>query len=355
MGDGSRIERIVGLDIGDKWTQVYEISRETGARLEEGRMRTTPSAVKKRFAGRARMRIALEVGGHSPWMSRLLKRLGHEVLVANASRVALIYKHSRKNDRVDAKTLARLARLDPELLHPIRHRSAAAQADLAVLKSREVLLESRKKCINHVRGTVKAFGGRVPNCSVEAFAKKAAEHIPEPLSASLEPLLEAIDSFTRRIRAYDQRIRQLLTKYPETELLRQVPGVGPITSLAYVLVIEDKGRFVKSRGAGAFLGLVPRMDSSGDSNPQLRITKEGNELLRRLLVNCAQYILGPFGPDCDLKRYGERIAQRGGKIAKKKAVIAVARKLAVLLHHLWITAEVYEPLFQTQRQENQAA
>lgn len=356
MGDSSRVTQVVGLDISDKWTQVCTLAMATGRRVEEGRVRTTEAAIHKRFAGVARKRMVLEVGPHSAWMSRLLESLGHEVLVANASKVALIYKNSRKHDRVDAETLARLARVDPHLLHPIRHRSASAQADLAVLQSRDLLVEMRTKSINHVRGVVKAMGGRLPKCTAEAFAKRVSEEIPESLASALRPIVETIASLTSQIRDYDKQIDQLVTtQYPETELLRQPAGVGPLTSLAYVLVLENKWRFAKSRHVGPYLGLVPRMDSSGETHPQLRITKEGHQLLRRLLVNCAHYILGPHGPDCDLRRYGERIAARGGKIAKKKAAVAVARKVAVLLHHLWITGEIYDPFFQTNGQETQAA
>lgn len=353
MKDSSRV---VGLDVSDKWTQVFEIERETGRQAWEGRIRTTRESLCQRFSAKPRQRIALEVGPHSPWMSRQLEALGHEVLVCNASKVALIYRHSRKSDRVDAETLARLARLDPRLLHPLHHRSASAQADLAVVLSREVLVRSRSRCIAHVRGVVKSMGDRLPKCSAEAFARRASEEIPEALAPALGPVVEQIASLTRQIRDYDRQIEKLASeKYPETQLLRQPTGVGPITALAFVLVLEDKRRFAKSRQVAPFLGLVPRLDSSGQANPQLRITKEGNELLRRLLVNCAQYILGPFGPDCDLRRYGEAIAARGGSIAKRKAVVAVARKLAVLLHHLWVTAEVYDPLFQSRKQPPQAA
>ena len=356
MQDSNRIRQVVGLDVSDRWTQICVISRATGEIEEQGRLRTTPEDLRERFAGVTRQSIALEVGPHSAWMSRQLKGFGHEVLVANASKVALIYRHSRKCDRVDAESLARLARLDPRLLHPLRHRSASAQADLSILKSRQLLVEARTKCLNHVRGVVKAMGHRLPRCTADSFANKVDGQIPELLTDAIGPVVEIIASLTRKIRDYEKRIDQLAAdKYPETQLLRQVQGVGPITSLAYVLVIEDKDRFAKSRSVGPFLGLVPRMDSSGNSNPQLRITKEGDQLLRRLLVHCAHYILGPHGPDCDLRRYGERIAGRGGKIVKSKAVVAVARKLAVLLHRLWTTGEVYDPFFHAKRQGNQAA
>ena len=188
-----------------------------------------------------------------------------------------------------------------------------------------------------------------------SFHNKAPEHIPEALLPALGPLLETIGSLTRRIREYDRRLETISKEtYPETGLLRQVEGVGPLTALTFVLTVEDPHRFERSRSVGAYLGLVPAMDQSGDRDPQKRISKEGDEMLRKLLVSCAHYVLGPFGSDSDLRRHGEKIASRGGKNAKKRAVVAVARKLAVLLHSLWISAEVYEPLRNTHRSGGQA-
>jgi len=153
------------------------------------------------------------------------------------------------------------------------------------------------------------------------------------------------DALSDCIKVYDERIEKLgQDKYAHTELLRQVKGVGPLTSLAYVLTLENPDRFAKSRDVGPYLGLVPKQEESGDSQPQLGISKVGDVMLRRLLVGSAHYILGPFGPDTDLRRYGLRLCERGGKNAKKRAAVAVARKLAVLLHRLWISGEVYEPL-----------
>ena len=168
--------------------------------------------------------------------------------------------------------------------------------------------------------------------------------------------MEQITSLTERIRQYDRQLEAVSKeRYPETELLRQVEGVGPLTGLTFVLTLGDPSRFEESRSVGAYLGLVPARDQSGDSDPQKRISKEGDEMLRRLLVSCAHYILGPFGSDSDLRRHGEKIACRGGKNAKKRAVVAVARKLAVLLHRLWVTAETYEPLYDAHRRGDVAA
>lgn len=351
MAKDSRMEQVVGLDISDKWSQIHRISMASGELLEEGRVRTSPNALKERFGGRARVRIALEVGPHSPWVSRLLERLGHEVLVAHARKVGLIAGNRRKTDRIDAKLLARLARADSELLYPIQHRGERAQCDLAVIRSRDAVVRSRTLLINHVRGTVKAAGQRLPKCSAPAFAKKVRDRIPEALQPALWPMVDLIGRLSEEIRAYDREILALCRRYPETTVLRQVRGVGPLTALAYVLVLEDPRRFQTSRSVGPYLGMVPKSDDSGDSSPQLRITKEGDALLRRLMLQCAHYIVGPLGKDCDLRRHGERLSKRGGPIAKKKAAVAVGRKLAVLLHRLWITGEVYDPFYNVKRQE----
>ncbi len=353
MKEHSKVEQAVGLDISDKWTVVCVISMASGEQVEEGRVRTRPEDLRRRFSGLAPMRIALEVGAHSPWMSRLLEELGHEVLVANAGKVALIYRNTRKSDQVDARQLARLARLDPRLLHPLRHRGEEAQQDLAVLRSRDQMVQVRTGLINHARGVLKASGHRPPSCTANVFAQRLEGQIPEGLEPALGPIVELITQVTETIRRYERQLDQLAERYEITRVLRQVHGVGPVTALAYVLVLEDPTRFRTSRAVGPYLGLVPGLDESGESSPRQRITRQGDVLLRRLLVNCAHYILGPFGQDCDLRRYGQRIEARGGPRAKKTAAVAVARKLAVLLHRLWITAEVYDP-FYSSRQNRQA-
>lgn len=334
-----------GVDIGDRNSHLCLIDTESGEVIEESKIRTSPEAFERYFSNAERMRIAIEAGTHSPWISRLLERVGHEVLVANARKLKLIYGEGRKTDGLDAENLARLARLDPKLLAPLRHRSEASQAHLALIRSRDALIRSRTQLVNHVRGTVKSFGERLPKCSAASFHKRVAERLPEALAPALEPVLETIASLTARIRDYDREIEALAERlYPETRLLRQVPGVGSLTALAFVLTVEDPERFDDSRTVGAYLGLVPEKDQSGDSDPQRRISKRGDKMLRRLLVGSAHYLLGPFGEDSDLRRHGEKLAARGGKNAKKRAVVAVARKLSVLLHRLWMTGEAYEPL-----------
>jgi transposase len=345
--DGSKEQpqATAGLDLGDKYSYLCLIDQQSGEVIEEGRLRTTPEAFRQRFCSARPLRIAIETGTHSPWVSRVLKECGHEVLVANARKLRLIYSNKRKTDQIDAENLARLARLDPKLLYPVEHRGEESQAHMAIVRSRQRLVGCRTQLVNHVRGAVKSFGARLPKCPARSFHKKATEHIPEALMPALGPVLEQIGSLTERIRDYERQLETICQEhYPETELLRQVEGIGPLTALTFVLTLEDPYRFEKSRSVGAYLGLVPASDQSGDRDPQRRISKECDEMLRRLLVSSAHYILGPFGSDSDLRRHGEKIASRGGKNSKKRAAVAVARKLAVLLHSLWVSAEVYEPL-----------
>jgi len=334
----------IGLDLGDRYSQLCAID-PAGRPQETCRIRTTPADLTKCFATRPAARVIVEAGTHSPWVSRQLASWGHEVIVANPRKLRLIYANPAKSDRADAEYLARVGRLDPQLLAGIRHRSAAAQAALGVLRTRDILVRTRTQLINHVRGVVKAVGGRITGCSAEAFPRRAAAQLPDDVRQALTPVLEQVHQLTHQIRAYDQQVEQLgQLHYPETRQLRQVTGVGPITALAFVLILEDPARFRSSRQVGAYLGLQPRRRQSGAADPQLRISKTGDAFLRRLLVQAAQYILGPHGPPCDLRRHGEQIAARGGGNAKKRAVVAVARKLAVLLHHLWRSGDRYLPV-----------
>jgi transposase len=344
----STIETI-GCDLGDKVSTVHVLQRDGTARRY--RVKTNATAMREFFT-RPSAHVVLEVGTHSRWVSELLKELGHTVTVANARRVRLISHNNSKSDDTDAELLARLGRADVALLAPIQHRGRQAQADLAVAKSRDVLVRSRTKLVNHVRGVVKSFGTRMPRCSAASFHKSTRALLPTELKTALEPIYETLERLDEQIRGLDRTLEtEVAKKYPEVEAISQPAGVGVLTALVFMLTIEDKERFKKSRMAGAFLGLRPRKGQSGDNDPQLRITKAGDPFVRRLLVNGANYILGPLGKDSDLRRWGLKLAERGGKNARKRAKVAVARKLAVLMHRLWVTGEVYQPLgYQHRRQ-----
>ncbi len=338
----------IGMDLGDK-TSRYCALGDDGELFAEGSVATTKKGMTQKFAGMRRCRIAIEVGTHSPWLSRLLTGLGFEVIVANARQVRLISTSSRKNDRMDARLLARLARVDPQLLRPIRHRSEQAQTDLMTIRIRASLVEARTMLVNAARGFAKSLGERLPACDTDTMGIERMEPLPEGLRDRLRPVLEQVESLTEKIHELDGNIEQIArTQYPETELLRQVSGVGTLIALTFVLTVEDRERFQKSRDVGCYVGLRPKQSESGESQPELRISKEGDVYLRKMLVQGAHCIMSRRGPDTDLKRWGLKLAARGGKNAKKRAIVAVARKLAVLLHKLWVCGEVYEPLRNSQ-------
>lgn len=337
----------IGLDVGDRYTSLCVLDAVGGVE-ERARIRTSAEALARRFRDHPPVRVVLETGTHSPWIDRQLRAWGHETIVANARRLRLISENVTKRDDVDAETLARVGRLDPQLLAPIQHRTEATQVHLARLRARDALVRTRTLLINHVRGAVKSLGGRLPSASAESFASRALPELPPSLTTVLGPVLTQVQGLTDHIRLCDADLERVARQeYPATRLLRQVAGVGPVTSLGYVLVVEDPARFRDGRRVAAYVGLTPGRAQSGTSDPQQRITKRGDALLRRLLVGSAQYILGPFGPDSDLRRWGLALAARGGQNAKKRAVVAVARKLAALLYFLWTTGATYEPLHRT--------
>src|SRR5258705_5151870 len=345
----------IGLDLGDR-SSWYCVLDEAGVILVEQRLSTTPKAMREVFDGMPRSRIALETGMHSPWVSRVLNELGHEVIVAHARNVRLIGESRKKDDRLDAQRLARLARIDPQLLCPVKHRSARAQADLTVIRARAGLVRARTALVNTARGLAKSYGERLRGCNVRNMNPEKAEGLSPELQTALEPLLAGIESLRQRIRECNERIEKLAQEsYPQVALLKQVKGVGMLIALTYLLTLEDPHRFRKSRDVGCYLGLQPGRRNSGQSEPQMHISKEGDPYLRTLLVQGAQHILGPFGADSDLRRWGLKLAERGGQNRKKRAETATARKVAVFLHRLWGSAEVYQPFRNTSRATMPAA
>ena len=334
----------IGMDLGDVWSVVVELD-EGGEIVGRQRVRTTREGFAVYLRSVPASRVVIEVGTHSPWVSRLIDELGHRSIVANPRYVRLIGENNRKNDAADAERLARLARADERLLAPVHHRGESIQKDRGLLTARDGLVRARTLLINQVRNLVKSLGLRLPACDASAFARRARRELSGEVFGGQKTLLDTIEQLTERIRGVDGEIEQVAAvRYPETKRLRQISGVGPVTSLAFVLWLEDPKRFARSRSVGSYVGLCPRQRDSGARRPQLRISKAGDGNVRRLLVQAAHYILGHFGPDTDLRRFGERLTARGGKAAGKRARIAVARKLAILLHRLWQSGEDYEPL-----------
>jgi len=342
----------VGLDLGDRSSR-YCILDEAGEKVSEDKLPTSKAELESTFGKMPRCRIALEVGTHSPWVSRVLAAMGHEVIVANPHNVKLITKSVKKNDRIDAEHLARLARVDPKLLSPIRHRGEEAQADLAVIRARAELVETRTALINCARGMAKPMGERLKQCDADQVKEGLADGLGAGLQEVIRPLLKCVEAMSKQIEVYDEKIKAIAKRYPEIELLTPVWGVGTLIALTYILTIEDAQRFEHSREVGPYLGLTRKRRDSGDNEPELGISKQGDALLRRYMVQSAQCVLRDGAPDTDLKVWGRAVQnagrktsqkkQKGSKRAKKKAVVAVARKLAVLLHRLWVTGEVYDP------------
>src|SRR6516164_8855460 len=333
----------IGLDLGDRRHR-FCVLGGSGQVVEEGSMlneRVALSGLLSRYPGSL---IVMEAGCHSPWISRYLKQLGAQIIVSNPRKVRAIYQHERKSDRRDALMLARIARMEPALLYPVRHGSEEAQQDLLRIKLRDSLVRARVGVINSLRFTLKSLGYTIANPSTERFHKVIEGQIPDSMSTVIAPSVRALEELSLRIKLLDREIIALTrTEYPETAWLEQIPGVGPITALYFVLKIGDPARFERVRDVGAFIGLCPRRDQSGENDPQLRISKRGDAYLRRLLVSSAQYILGPFAPPTALRQYGLSLAAEGTVRAKKRAVVAVARKLAVLLLTLWKNERAYLP------------
>jgi transposase len=344
----------IGIDLGDQ-TSRYCILDEAGEIVSEERVATTKEGLESLFGKMAGSRVAMEVGTHSPWVSRLLKTMGHEVIVANAHKVRLITQSVQKNDRIDARQLARLARVDRKLLSPIQHRGEQAQKDLAVIRGRGELMAARTHLINTARGLVKPLGERLKKCDADQVGIEMGGGLSESAQAVIGPLLKSVEEISEQIGKYDEQLEEITERYPEAKLLQQVYGVGPLIGLAFVLTLEEADRFEHSRDVGPYLGLTPKQRESGESQPELGISKAGDGLLRSLLVQGAHCLLRKGAPDSDLRKWGMGKMGKGGKRAKKRAIVAVARKLAVLLHHLWSTGEVYDPHYNRKAAEAAAA
>jgi transposase len=339
----AKTERTIGVDLGDVWSHYCTLNQD-GEVVDRGRFRTTPKAIGKWFTDLPPTRVAKEAGVHSIWISEQLQELGHEVIVANVRELRAISHSDRKSDQVDAEKLARYAHLDPKILRPISHRTVEQQEALTLIRARELLVRLRTAAVNAVRGLTKACGYWMPASSTRCFAQRGQAVMPPGLQRALGPVLEQIAEMTIKIKQYDREIQRMTqTEYAETQPLLTIQGVGHITAVTFVLTLGNKERFSRSRDVGCYLGLRPRRSQSGEHDPQLGITKAGNAYLRSLLIECANHILRPHGRDSALRQWGLHLAARGGKQAKSKAVVAVARKLAVLLHRIWTTQEPYIP------------
>jgi transposase len=341
MKNNTRVFASVGMDLGDEFAY-YVCLDQTGEVVDRGQVRMSIAAMSKELGKMAATRVAIEAGAQSRWVARELRELGHDVIVANPRQVKLISASQSKSDPNDAMLLARLARVDPKLLAPVEHRSDEAQMDLAMVRARALLVAQRVSLMHAICGMAKTFGIRVARATSERYVERTLQALPEGLRKAFAGLFGAILALTEQISDYDEMIEATASeRYPQTARLKEVSGVGTLTALSFMLTIDQARRFERSRDVGGYLGLRPRQQQSGERNPQLGITKAGDRYLRKLLVQSAHCVLRKYGPDTALKRWGLKLCERGGKNAKKRAIVAVARKLAVLLHRLWVSGEHY--------------
>ena len=347
---------MIGIDIGDRTSELCVLS-DTNVVLVRGAVPTDRATIRDMFQQLKPTTVVMETGTHSAWMDRDIRACGHRVLVASARRVAQVLKDKKKNDRRDAQQLALLAAFNEEFLGVVNHRSEQAQLSLGKLKVRDHLIRARTRACNTMRGLVKSHGYRLPKVEPQRMTALAAGALPAEIQELIEPLVKVVETLNGKIEEQDKELARLAQEsYPQTKYVEQIHGVGLIVSLAFVLTIDEAERFERSRDVGNYLGLTPAQDQSGESNPELRITRDGDGLMRSLLVNAAQTVMRKNSPECDLKRHGEKLAGDGGKIARKKAVVAVARKLGVLMHKLLVSKAPYNPqhnLQQMQKQEQQ--
>ncbi len=335
---------VIGMDMGDKNHKAVGLSEDGGVVCRD-EVPCTPEDVRAYLKRHPGALLAIETGTHCRWVCRIGLELGHEVLVGNARKLRVIWDSSRKNDWNDAEKLAKVARMDRTMFAPVRLRGDGDQGLMRLVKSRDLLVKSRTGIVNQIRGFCKSEGVRLPRCSAESFGRMEHE-VCASVRAVTKPLFAMLRELAKKIGGYDKMIADGVKRLrgEDAALLDTITGVGPVTTAAFLAAVGDVSTFGSARDAGPYFGLVPRQDQSGETDKQLRITKEGNEIVRRLLVTAANYIMGPFGKDSDLRRHGMRIAERGGKNAKKRAKVAVARKLAVVMLAVLKSRTAYRPL-----------
>ncbi len=329
----------VGIDVHQKYSELCVVS-DRGEIVDQERAPTTEARLRRFFKNRPPSRVLLESGPMTPWVYRLLSELVQEVVVVNPRRVRLIAESTLKTDKADAEVLARIGRLDLGLLRPVYQRTEAAQDLRTRLRVRSALVRSRTALINTVRGLLRAQGYRLAPSTTRTFMTRyGAAKIPKTLTLTIDPLVEMIVGLTQQIDLLHQGLVEQSRADALTTRLQTVPGVGPLVSLAFVGWMDRSQRFQNSRDVGACLGLRPRLRSSGGHEHRGRITREGDSEMRRLLVQAAHCALRSKR-DSALKRWAEQLLQRVGK---SKTVVALARKIAVLLHHLWVTGGSFRP------------
>ena len=329
----------IGADVSDRTTKICVMTKAEGGErriVVETTCATTKAGFEEALSKFDRSwPVVFETGTHCRWMDRLFKEMGFKTIVGNPGKIPSITKSNTKNDRNDARELARLAIADPAMLHPVFLRDEVYQQMLRFHHARNVLLSQRTQTINQIRGFAKSMGYRIECSSTEKFHELGKADWPRELEECAWPLMGVLKTVNLKIKAYDRLIERLAERpefKPMVERVRVVYGVGVIGSTVFVAAIGGRpDRFDHTRDIGPYFGMIPKQDQSGDDDKQLHITHAGPEIVRTALVECAGVVMMEKSKDTDLKLKGLRIAMRGGKIARKKAKVAVARGLAVAM------------------------
>ena len=337
-----------GMDVHDRKSNYYAIDQD-GLEVGTASFYTTQEAFTQHFGDLKPSKIVIEAGAHSHWIGKLLESFGHRVVVAHPTRVRLIAKSQEKDDRVDAEFLARLLRADLKLLSPTYLRSETNLFFRGYLKVRGTYVKARTMLINTGRGLVKSFGIKLPQCVTEQFVEKVEGlTLPEEVKGLLIPLLAQIRHFSTQIEHFDREIEEMAQDSALLRRFQEVPGVGPLVALAFMLHIGDPTRFSKGTAVGRYFGLTSGRRMSGEGGYQTRITKAGDPQMRTLMIQAAYGVMRTK-KESDLKNWANQLLRRMGEArsARKKVAVAIARKLTVLLHRIWITGERYQPFYHT--------
>ena len=329
----------IGADVSDRTTKICVMTKAEGGERRivlETTCATTKAGLEEAFSKFDRSwPVAFETGTHCRWMDGVFRKMGFKTIVGNPGKIPSITKSNTKNDRNDARELARLAIADSAMLHPVFLRDEVYQQMLRFHHARNMLISQRTQSTNQIRGFAKSVGHRIECSSTEKFHEQGKAGWPRELEECAWPLMGMLKTINLKIKAYDKLIARLAER-PEfksmVERVRVVYGVGIIGSTVFVAAIGGRpDRFAHTRDIGPYFGMIPKQDQSGDDDKQLHITHAGADIVRTTLVECAGVVMMDKSKDTDLKLKGLRIAMHGGKIARKKAKVAVARGLAVAM------------------------
>lgn len=352
-------ETAIGIDVSDRKSCVCVMTKKNGGTkiLRELTIPTTREGLASFLATQDKAStVTFETGTHCRWMHAVCVGAGFKTYVANATRLKLVTQSVTKNDTNDARMLAQMTLADVTLLRPVKLRNDEYQKMLHLHKLRNQLINSRTRWINELRCMAKTMGYRLPECSTCYFHRQETASWPQELLENTWPLLKALEQINITIKTYEKKIRELAETpafKPHVDRLREINYVGLFVATGFVATIGgDVDKFNKPRDVGPWLGLTPRQHQSGEVDRQCHMTKAGSPFMRRLLVESAQMILRERSVDTDLKLKGIRISLRGGKIAKRKAVTAIARSLATTMVALLKKPDVpYVPLSEYAQKE----